>query len=134
MRFTKHLAGLATTTALLASGPFVAHADAAPPGAVAGATAPIATVVAPPATGDYNLTTLSGTTAQLVGRGAYAGITADVQVVEGSVDTANARNPWDDLLAWLKKMFRVDRPARCGITIDTSGTDIGILKVECHPA
>src|SRR3954471_3918628 len=69
MRFTKHLAGLATTTALLASGPFVAHADAAPPGAVAGATAPIATVVAPPATGDYNLTTLSGTTAQLVGRG-----------------------------------------------------------------
>jgi len=79
----QRFAPLLCTAALLVCGAFAARADAAPVERTPAAPPPV--LVAP--TAPFGVTVTSPTTATMTGRDADAGLSADVEVVGGSLDT-----------------------------------------------
>jgi hypothetical protein len=109
------LIALLIATALLAGGLLTARADAAPVGAVAGATAPVASVVAPPVSDEFVMTQLSRTSVRLVGQGRYAGISVDVQVLTGTTASLG-------FLDGIKKLWDTVKGGSGGTKIDCTGS------------
>jgi hypothetical protein len=134
------LVALLIATALLAGGLLATRADAAPPGAITRPTAPVATVIAPPTADDFSVIALSRTSARLVGRGPYAGITVDVQGLSGGTASMGIT----DILGWLKDKVSGSggtKTTTCTATfsgtINVTGNNNTVtvtVTVPCNPA
>ena len=78
------LLALLIASAVLAGGLLAARADAATLAGGSIAVAPSATLAPAPVPTEFRVTTLTRTSVRLVGQGRYAGISIDVQPIDGS--------------------------------------------------